>query len=290
MKVSGFSFIKNAIKYHYPVAEALQSILPLCDEIIVAEGNSEDETRQLISLINGKIKIIDTVWDETQKKEGKVFAAETDKAFNAVSPDSDWCIYIQGDEVIHEKYYAEVLEAMHRWKDDENVDGLLFKYKHFYGSYDYTSTSSHWYKQEIRVIKNNRKIYSYRDAQGFRKNNNEKLHVKPLNAFIYHYGWVREPRVMRAKTNNFQRYWKGDAFSNTLDKLYPGEFNYSEVDALQKFIGTHPQVMMNRINKMNWKFDFDPSCNKLSLKDKIKNTLEKLTGSRPLDYKNYRIV
>lgn len=56
MKVVGFSFIRNALKYNYPVEEALRSILPLCDEIIVAVGNSEDNTRQLISSIDAKIK------------------------------------------------------------------------------------------------------------------------------------------------------------------------------------------------------------------------------------------
>jgi hypothetical protein len=44
MKVSGFTFIRNAIKYDYPIVEAIQSILPLCDEVVVAVGNSEDET------------------------------------------------------------------------------------------------------------------------------------------------------------------------------------------------------------------------------------------------------
>src|SRR5438874_12459 len=133
MKVSGFSFIKNAVKYQYPIAEALQSILPLCDEVIVAVGNSEDNTRELVASVNAqKIKIIDTVWDESLKEGGRVLASETDKAFHTIGEDTDWCIYIQGDEVLHEQYYDEVLQAMHRWKDDKNVDGLLFNYKHFY--------------------------------------------------------------------------------------------------------------------------------------------------------------
>ncbi|MDR2125679.1 MAG: hypothetical protein LBP63_02455 [Prevotellaceae bacterium] len=36
MKVAGFSFIRNAVKYDYPIAEAILSILPLCDEFVVA--------------------------------------------------------------------------------------------------------------------------------------------------------------------------------------------------------------------------------------------------------------
>jgi len=48
MKVSGFTFVRNAIRYDYPVVEAIQSILPLCTELVVAVGNSDDDTLQLI--------------------------------------------------------------------------------------------------------------------------------------------------------------------------------------------------------------------------------------------------
>src|SRR5687768_5523552 len=81
MKVTGFSFIKNAIKYQYPVVEAIQSILPLCDEVVVAVGQSEDDTRNLVASIDPvKIKIIDTVWDDSLREGGRVLAVETDKA------------------------------------------------------------------------------------------------------------------------------------------------------------------------------------------------------------------
>src|SRR4051812_48044139 len=102
MKVTGFSFIKNAIIQQYPIEEALRSILPICDEIVVAVGKSEDDTRGLVASIDPKIRIIDTVWDESLRTGGKVLADETNKAFQAIGADSDWCVYIQGDEVMHE--------------------------------------------------------------------------------------------------------------------------------------------------------------------------------------------
>src|SRR5688572_6227785 len=120
MKVSGFTFIRNAIKYDYPVVESINSILPLCDEFIVAVGNSEDETLALIKSINSpKIKIIETVWDDSLREGGKVLAFETDKAFKAISVDSDWAFYIQADEVVHEKYLLDIKEGMLKWKDDK---------------------------------------------------------------------------------------------------------------------------------------------------------------------------
>ncbi len=291
MKVSGFTFIKNAVQFDYPVVEAIRSILPLCDEMIVAVGDCDDATRELSASIGSdKIRIIDTVWNPELREGGAVLADETNKAFHAITGNSDWCFYIQGDEVLHEKYHDVVRKGMEQWKDYPEVDGLLFKYRHFYGSFDYVATSSRWYRNEIRIIRNNSAIYSYRDAQGFRKGNDEKLKVKAINATIYHYGWVRPPKTMMDKKRNFGNYWGGDRVTEEFIKENSGNFDYSEIDALEKFTDTHPQVMCERVARMNWQFDYDLSYNNLTLKDHFKNFMEKWTGIRPFDYKNYILL
>ena len=121
VKVSGFTFIRNAIKLDYPVKEAILSILPLVDEMIVAVGKSDDETKILIESLGDKIKIIDTTWDDNLRKDGQVLAIETNKAFDAIDNSSDWCIYIQGDECVHEKYYPEIIHKMKKNLNDNRV-------------------------------------------------------------------------------------------------------------------------------------------------------------------------
>jgi hypothetical protein len=289
MKVTGFSFIRNAVKYNYPIEEALRSILPLCDQVIVAVGDSSDGTRELVAGIDPKIRIIDTVWDETIREGGRVLAVETDKAFQAIANEADWCIYIQGDEVLHEDGYPAVREAMEKWKDHPEVDGLLFNYRHFFGSYYYVGSESRWYRHEIRMIRNNKGIYAYRDAQGFRKGDNEKLRVKPVDAWIHHYGWVQEPKVIKAKCiakDKIMYNMEGDEENIVVAEDYP----FTLVNALQKFKGTHPAVMKKRVENMYWKFRYDESKNKLRLKDHIKNLVEKITGKRPFDYQNYKVI
>ena len=283
MKVVGFSFIKDAVKMQYPIVEAIQSILPLCDEIIVAVGASTDGTRALVANISNKVKIIDTEWDFTLSANGKVLAAETDKAFKQIPADADWCIYIQGDEVLHEDGYDEIKTAMLKWKDDKKVDGLLLKYRHFFGSYDYVGIEAHWYRNEVRIIKNNKKIYSYRDAQGFRKDDNKKLHVKKLNAYIHHYGWVQSPLVMKAKIYHNAAYEENNI-------TVPDDYTDQLVNALQKYTLPHPKVMQQRIAAVNWTFNYNEKKNKLSAKDRFKNISEKLFGVRFFDYKNYKEV
>jgi hypothetical protein len=288
MKVTGFSFIKNALKYDYPVVEAITSILPLCDEFIIAVGKSEDDTYQLIDGIDRtKIRIIETTWDEKLREGGRVLAAETDKAFAEVPEDTDWAFYIQGDEVVHEKYLETIYENMRCYKNNPVVDGLLFHYLHFYGSYDYVGTSSKWYKNEIRVIRNDKSICSYRDAQGFRKKDNTKLKVKPVDAFVYHYGWVKEPKAMQKKQENFHKYWHDDEWIEK-NIFKADEFDYSRnLSSLRLFEGTHPKVMEKRIEAKNWKFDYDISFKKTTGKDKMKTLLKKYFGL-DFSYRNWR--
>jgi hypothetical protein len=289
MKVSGFTFVRNAIKYDYPVVEAITSILPICDEFIVAVGKSEDNTLELIQSISSpKIKIIETIWDDSLREGGQVLAIETNKAFDAVSNDSDWAFYIQGDEVIHEHYLPAIKEALLQYKDNKQVEGLLFKYAHFYGSYDYVADSKQWYRHEIRIIRNDKNIRSYKDAQGFRKNNN-KLKVKPIDAYVYHYGWVKPPKAQQAKQQTFHKLWHNDQWVQ--QNIAPvDEFDYSNIDSLNHFKGTHPQVMQKRIESINWKFSFDPTQKKLSIKQRILSFIENTTGWRIGEYKNYKVI
>ncbi len=290
MKVSGFTIIRNAIKNDYPVIEAITSVLPVCDEFIVAIGKSEDATYDLIKKIpSDKLRIIETVWDDTLREGGRTFALETDKALQAVSPESDWCFYIQADEVLHEKYHDTVREAMIRFKDDKMVDGLLFSYRHFWGSYDYVGESWQWYRREIRIIRNNKDIFSYKDAQGFRKKPNQKLNVKLINATMYHYGWVKDPRLMQSKMKNWYRFYKDESWINN-NVVEDNEYDYSRINSLELFEGTHPEVMMARIARKNWKFDHDISMRRYSKKEKIKRFISSLIGFRIGEYRNYRII
>jgi len=191
MKMSGFTIIKNAVINDYPIVEAITSILPVVDEMIVLVGKSDDDTLGLIRAIGDpKIKIHESVWDPNLRKGGAVLAIETNKAFALIDPSSTWAFYMQGDEVVHEKYHAAIKEACHAYENDMQVEGLLFNYVHFYGTYDYVGDSRKWYNKEVRVIRNKKEITAYKDAQGFRKGTT-KIDVKQVAASVYHYGWVK---------------------------------------------------------------------------------------------------
>lgn len=293
MKVTGFTFVRNAIKYDYPVTEAIRSILPLCDEVVVSVGNSEDGTLELIRSIGSpKIRIFHSVWDDSLKAGGLILSVETDKALDHVSADTTWAFYIQADEVVHEDDYPAIRAAMEEYKDDKRVEGLLFNYRHFYGSYDYVGDSRTWYNKEVRIIRNDKRIRSYKDAQGFRLGD-RKLQVKPVKAWMHHYGWVKNPEEQREKIRNSATFYHGNeaAHMNKVEKM-TAEFDYSEmVDSLKRFTGKHPAVMQPRIDQRNWQFDHDISQkNFKNLKGRVLYWIEQTFGVRLFDYKNYKSI
>lgn len=287
MKICGFTIIRNAIKYDYPAVEAISSILPICDKFIVLVGNSDDDTESLIRSINSdKIEIHHSVWDDSLREGGRVLAVETNKAFDLIPDEYDWAIYIQSDEVIHEQFLPAIKEAMIKWKDINSVEGLLLKYLHFYGSYDYVGTSRKWYRNEIRIIRNDKSIRSYKDAQGFRKND-AKLNVVPINAWVYHYGWVKDPLVQAKKHRDFNKLWHDDEYvSQITQEIY----NYSDIDALGRFEGSHPEVMKKRVITKNWDFDGNKISHRAGIKDKFLFWFEKSTGIRLFEYRNYKVI
>jgi len=288
LKVSGFTFIRNAILLDYPVVASIQSILPLCDEVIVAVGNSDDDTLGLIQNIDPKVKIIQTTWDDSLRENGRVLAVETDKALADIDPAADWAIYIQGDEVMHQDDHQHILKAMTRFQHDQEVDGLLFDYLHFYGSYDYIGVSNNWYKKEIRIVKPGRGIFSFRDAQGFRKTPDQKLKVASANARVFHYGWVKDPRAMQRKQERFHKLWHDDAWLEKNIKVAEA-FDYEDhIHELARFNGTHPQWIAERLSERNWNFDVDISRRKRTLKNRIKNILKWM--GIDTNYANYTLI
>ena len=288
MKISGFTIIRNAIINDYPALEAIKSILPVVDEMIVSVGKSDDDTEELIRSIGSpKIKIVQSEWDLSQLPGGRVMAIETDKAMRHISADADWAFYIQCDEVVHEKYHQSIISACNEQLNDKRIMGLVFNYVHFYGTYDYYGDSRRWYNKEIRIIRNDPRIYSFRDAQGFRMDG-KRLPCKLINASIYHYGWVMSPALMDHKLRNLSTNWMGKAMKERLENT-EGIFNYDEFDSLERFKGTHPQVMLKRISEKNWELDIDVTKKRFTLKKWFLYAIEKLTGKRLFTFRNYEL-
>lgn len=287
MKVSGFTFVRNGITFDYPFLESIQSLLPLCDELVIAVGKSDDATLEHIeSLRSPKIVIIPTVWDESLRSGGAVLAQQTNIALERVT--GDWAVYLQADEVLHEHDLPEIRRSMEMNLGDRRVEGLLLSYNHFYGSYEYVGSSRRWYRNEIRIIRPGIGVQSWGDAQGFRIRG-RKLNVRPVQASVYHYGWVRPPQVQQTRQHAFHRLWHSDEWV----QKYVGteaEFDYRNSGRLTRFGGTHPAVMRERIKRQQWAFTYDAALDKGRIKDRILDWIESKAGIRIGEYRNYNLL
>lgn len=274
MKISGFSAIRNGMKLYYPFIESIKSILPIVDEFVIAVGDSDDDdaTRQkIVELENPKIKIIDTVWEKELYNNGILLALQTDIAKTACT--GDWLFYLQADEVVHEKYLPIIKQRCQQLLDDKDVEGLLLRYKHFWGDYNHYQDGHGWYRNEIRIIRNRKDIHSWQDAQSFRSFNfydnprqpygHRKLKVAKVDAEIYHYGWVRPPHLMQNKKRALDSVYWGLADAKRYYDKAPNEFDFGPLDRLARFQGTHPKVMAEKIANMDWqdKLQFSGKAN-----------------------------
>ena len=265
MTISGFTFMRNTATLYYPFIESLLSILPICDEFVIAlsKENENDETENEIKKLNHpKIKIIHTTWDINQYPNGTVYAQQSNIALKACS--SDWCFYLQSDELIHENDLNAIKKYCEQYQNNKEVEGFLFNYLHFYGSYERVMNSHCWYKREIRIVRNHPDIYSYGDAQSFRyipefdhkdyrTKRGRALNVIHIPISVYHYGWVRPPSMMRSKSKVMDsHYHSASKIENKYQKLQE-EFDYGNLNFTEPFQLTHPSSMKAWIEKFNWK-------------------------------------
>ncbi|MBN1917822.1 MAG: glycosyltransferase [Verrucomicrobia bacterium] len=246
MKISGFTFVRNAVRLDLPVVEAITSVLPVCDEFIVAAGDSDDATTDLVRAIGDpRIRIIETVWDPQHFVRGAIYAQQTNVALAECT--GDWCFYIQADEAVHEDDLPRVKQCMEQNLDRPEVEGLLFRFLHFWGDYEHYHRAHNWYDREIRIVRNRVGVESWHDAQGFRRHG-QKLKVVNAGASVYHYGHVRHPEIVAQKQTVMDAVYRTQL--NGANHRPP--FDYTPLERVPRFTGTHPRVMRERIASKNW--------------------------------------
>jgi glycosyltransferase involved in cell wall biosynthesis len=270
MKVSGFTFCRNAVRYDYPVVESIRSILPIVDEFVVNVGRCEDGTLALIrSIGDPRVRIVESVWDESLRKDGLVYSQQTNIALSHCT--GDWAFYLQADEVIHEDDLPRIIKAMEAHLHAPEVRGLVFRYLHFVG--DYRSINPWFYHKAVRIIRNNGEVESCGDAVGFHlKATRQYLQGGPREWLgnsggrVFHYGWVKEPKTMLAKKREMAKVYHGENPPPSEAKLYAQDtFEFEEYAILKEFCDTHPAVMRARVEAaqrfaprrnrwLNWRF------------------------------------
>jgi hypothetical protein len=222
-----------------------------------------------------------------------VLAAQTDLALARCT--GDVCLYLQADEALHEDDQPALRRALRRLHEDPGVEGLLFEYVHFYGSFHTVGVSRRWYRREVRAVRNRAGVRSWRDAQGFRIAAGpgpdaplRKLRVATSGARVFHYGWVRPPQAQALKLAEFERLYHGDEARRR--RLAQG-FDYDRGEKVRPFQGGHPAAMREWVEREDWPFAPHPRrLRRGHLREDLLDLFEAATGVRLGEYRNYELV
>ncbi len=291
MRVSGFTFVRNGVELGYPFVPAIRSILPLCDEVIVNVPRSTDETQALVAAIDDeRIRVIETEWDGSAQVCGVALSHHTNLALRACT--GDWCVYIQGDEVLHEATLPAMQTAMERALPVPAVEGLVVDYTHLYGSYRTEAYGPGWYDQEVRIVRRASDVRSVGDAQGFRRADGRKLLVRRSGGRYFHYGHALRPDQAAHKARSLSRLYHDAETVEAQIRARPPGF-YEGDQRARAFTGSHPHVMRDIVAKADW--TYIPRAPLLRFRRKrfwrdVSYLVNRWTGLNVGIHRNFRLV
>ena len=287
MAVSGFTIVRNAVRLDFPVVESIRSILPLCDEVVVNVGASDDETLELVRAIDDpKIRILETVWDFSKRES--LLADETRRAMRACR--GSWGICVQADEVLHETGVPILRQAMAEADADPRVEALLVRYRHFFGDPFTEAVNRRWYRREVRVVRLDPAldIHPFRDAQGFRVGpEHRRIRARLTEAEMFHYGWARSAFALRGRKKEDRKLYAKvhePGAAEPLLRWFPG---------LRPFTGTHPAIARAWVEAHRHDADrtiSDPRFEWRHFRYYASDLIERATGARVFEFRNYRLV
>lgn len=278
--------VRNATLLDFPLEASIRSLLPVVDECVVNVGASEDDTLDRVRAIGSpKIRVVESVWDRSRGPA--MLSDETERARQACI--GDWGIYIQADEVLADGAAELLATAIRAHHENSQVEGLLVEYLHFYGGFDTVATNRSWYRRECRVVRLDAAlgIHSFRDAQGFRVGEGDRrIRVARTGAVMHHYGWARPAWALQAKrTEDLSIYpWRqGQDIERPLLPWIPG---------IVPFRGEHPTAVREWIaaRRTDESLIQPSQWTRRQLQLAASLWVERLTGWRPFEYRNYDVV
>lgn len=281
--LSGFTIVRNATVLDFPLEASIRSVLPAVDEFVVNVGASDDDTLARVRAIDdAKIRVIEAEWDRSRGPA--MLADETDRARAACN--GRWGLYIQADEVLVDGGAVQLATAISQRDADHHVEGLVVDYVHFYGGFDSIATNRNWYRRETRAIRLDSAldIHSYRDAQGFRVGaDHRRVRCARSGVTMLHYGWARPTWALAAKRTEDREIYPWRRAQDAARPLLPW------IPGITPFTGRHPSSVQEWIAARRSDEQFvspqawEPHHGKLV----ASGLIERLTGWRPFEYRNY---
>ena len=201
MKLSIYTFARDALYLDFHLVDMLKHHLPLADEIIVDEGYSTDGTYEAIKDIDPKIRIFRNEWDRSDPKTWSIKYRNRAR----MNCTGDWCIMLDADEFIPEWEFDRLralLESAHQ-------PVVRMKYLNFYGNYKVFNARPEkfgWPVWKCAIHRNLPEIAAWGDGANVRFGDKGDVHDKEYYAhsgiIVHHFGTVRHAARLRQKWRN----------------------------------------------------------------------------------------
>lgn len=239
--LGGFLCVRNTISLDYCFVEAIKSMLPICDQIVISEAESTDGTREFLnnwSKAEHKLKIVNFAWPDPKGDPG-FYPFWLNSARKQL--DTEWACYLDADEVFHEKSYNLIVNVVKQEKT-----AMCYRWNFWANAQSLIPVGECCGVNVIRIGPANLDFPSdYPTPESAELSS----HAEKTPIAIMHYGFLRRRDAFFEKAKSVQRIWADD-YDPRLEAADKAGGNWMEnpivspwINKLDKFNGTHPLVI-----------------------------------------------
>lgn len=198
-KLAGVIFLYNCESQDYCYKQAIKCLLEFCDRVFILDAGSTDGTVNGIPM-DGNITFIGLDNKEWQGQTGKEkLSYFTNRAIaHAENEGYNYIFSLQADEILHEKSYNAVRQAM-----DRGEEAYAVTRHNLWGQPHYKLKVPHERKPcsttIVRLAKSRYRAYD--DAESLNAHASMQFHDEIR---MYHMGFVRKREVMVDKIKHMQ--------------------------------------------------------------------------------------
>lgn len=242
--LGGAVCIRNGDLLDFPWRQCVQSLLPVCDEVVLCVGsrstdNTEEDAREWASR-EGKIKLC--IWDWPDPKGDPDFWVKwLNYAREHIT--CDYHLQLDADEILHEDSYDEV----RRFIQFTPGRSAVFTRYNFWKDHKHTIPDGHCLgKYVIRLAP----AHVWLASDGCHPMGNEAVSISTrTSAQIFHYGFIRKRDAFFKKERLLQNYFF-NSYDPRLESAEKEHGNWMQaygmpdwVHQLDEYHGTHPAVI-----------------------------------------------
>lgn len=246
--------IRNGLELDYCFREAIESLLPVCDEVVVCDGESTDGTQELLRAWaerEPKIRLCVYPW---KHPKGDLYFWVDWLNYAREHVTCDYHIQLDADEILHESGYDFL-----RWfKSQEHHKPVSFWCHRLNFWKDSKSLIPHGVCCSHRVIRvGPQNVWMPSDGPDPRGTPLTTI-SHPSDLVIGHYGFLRKRDSFFAKARALQSYFF-DHYDPRLEQAEQSDGNWMEdikdvewTSRLIPFRGSHPELGVKWLRDRNY--------------------------------------